>query len=61
MGQRVGRIFCIPILISITMISLYRLIGVAFFAGVGVLVFSIIHQIIVARWIRKLDKKRKNI
>lgn len=60
-GQRLGRIFCIPILITIAMISLYKLLGVAFFAGVGVLVFSVIHQVIVARYIRKLDKEKKKI
>lgn len=60
-GQRIGRIFCIPILITISMISLYKLIGIAFFAGVGVLVLSIIQQIVMARFIRKIDKEKKKI
>lgn len=59
LGHRVGRIFFIPFMIIVSMISLFKLIGFAFLAGVGMIGVQAIHQVFVTKCITKLDKKKK--
>ena len=60
-GQKLGRMLFSPIMIVVAMVSLYKLIGFAFFAGVGVLVLSFLQQIVMSRCIMKIDREKKKI
>ena len=48
-------------MMAMTLISLFKLIGIASLVGVGVLCLSIVVELIMTRFIRNLDKKKKKI
>ena len=44
---------------AMPLISLFQLIGIASLVGVGVLCLSIVVELVMTRFIRTLDKKKK--
>ncbi len=46
-------------MLTVSIFSLYRLIGVASLTGVGVIGVSLIYNLVVSRWIMRIEERQK--
>ena len=42
--------FRLPILLSVSVIMLFYLLGVSFLAGIGVMIFTIFYNLVLSKW-----------
>ena len=55
-GGCLARVLCLPVMLTVSMVSLFKMIGPAFFAGLGIIGVSVIYNIFMARYISNIDK-----
>ncbi len=53
-----ARLFCIPVMLTVSMGSLYRLIGPSSLAGLVIILLSVFYNLLIARWIARVDKQQ---
>lgn len=55
-SAKIGELLSLPIMLTVSILSLYKLIGWSFIAGMGVFVIMIIFTLFMARWMHKIQK-----
>lgn len=47
----------LPIMLTVSILSLYKLIGWSFLAGMTVFIFMIVFTLAMARWMHRIQKE----
>ena len=56
-SSKIGEMLSLPVLLTIAIFSLYKLIGLSFLAGMGVFLVTIVITLGMARWFQRIQKE----